>query len=428
MTEKKNRAVTVTKPIKRYLHVYVMNMRSQPLMPCSPRYARLLLGQGKARVMLRTPFTIQLTYATGEARQSIRLGMDGGYLNIGVSTITQKREIFAAEVQLREDLVKLNAERRQYRRSRRSRKTCYRKPRFLNRCKPQGWLPPSLQHKLDSHLTIIEFIKELLPVSVTRVEVAAFDIQKIKNPDIVGVEYQEGEQKGFWNVREYVLYRDEHRCQHCKGKSKDPVLEVHHIVSRQIGGDRPENLITLCKTCHHKITHGTIELQMSPKKGYKAETFMTTLRWQLVDQLRAKDEQVSHTYGYLTKSKRIALGLEKSHINDTFVIAGGRTQQRSVRYRITQVRNCKRKLYRGARSQLRNTAPRYIHGFQRYDKVLWNEKTGKEKGIECFIWGRRKSGYFALRKLDGSTIHNCAHYTQLQLLESAKTFLIEHID
>ena len=428
MAEKKNQATAVTKPLKRYLHVYVVNMRGQPLMPCSPRKARLLLGQEKARVVRRTPFIIQLTYATGETRQPIRLGMDSGYLTIGISTVTKKREVFAAEVQLRKDLVKLNAERRQYRRSRRSRKTWYRKPRFLNRCTPQGWLPPSLQHKLDSHLKTVELVIVFLPVSVTRVEVAAFDIQKIKNPDIASVEYQEGEQKGFWNVREYVLYRDGHCCQHCKGKSKDPVLEVHHIVSRQISGDRPENLITLCKTCHHKVTQGTIKLKVRPKKGYKMETFMTTIRWKLVDQLRAKGEQVPHTYGYITKSKRIALGLEKSHINDAFVIAGGITQQRSVRYRITQVRKCNRKLHRGTRSHIRNTAPRYLHGFQRYDKVLWNGKTGKEKGIECFIWGRRTSGYFALKKLDGTTIHDSAHYTQLKLLESAKTFLIECID
>jgi len=257
--------------------------------------------------------------------------------------------------------------------------------------------------------------------------VAAFDIQKLKNPDIAGVEYQEGVQKGFWNVREYVLYRDGHTCRHCKGKSKDPVLEVHHIASRQVGGNRPENLITLCKTCHAKVSKGELRLKVRPTKGYKAETFMTTIRWKLVDQLRAKGEKVSHTYGYLTKSKRIAQGLKKSHISDAFVIAGGSTQERSVRYLIKQVRKCNRKLHRGARSHIPNTAPRYIHGFQRYDKVRWKGKSGKEKAIECFIFGRRKTGYFALRTLEGTKIHDSAHYRDLTLLESAKTFLIERI-
>ncbi|RKX36606.1 MAG: HNH endonuclease, partial [Thermotogae bacterium] len=102
----------------------------------------------------------------------------------------------------------------------------------------------------------IEQVKKILPVTKINIEVAAFDIQNIKNPDISGREYQNGEQTDFWNVREYVLYRDNHTCQVCKGKSKDTVLEVHHIVSRQVGGNRPDNLITLCKTCHQKYHLG----------------------------------------------------------------------------------------------------------------------------------------------------------------------------
>ena len=155
---------------------------------------------------------------------------------------------------------------------------------------------------------------------------------------------------------------------------------------------------------------------------------MTIIRWRLIDQLRAENEKVSHTYGYLTKSMRIALGLEKSHYNDAFVIAGGTTQERSVGYQITQMRKCNRKLHRGIRSHIRNTAPRYISGFQRYDKVLWKGTSGKEKGIECFIFGRRTSGYFAIRTLDGTKIHDSAHYRNLTILESAKTFLIERSD
>jgi 5-methylcytosine-specific restriction endonuclease McrA len=418
----------VTAPIKWYLYVYVTNMRGEPLMPCSPRKARLLVRQGNACIVRRNPFTLQLTYATGETTQPLRLGVDGGYTTAGLSAVTEKREVFAAEVQLREDMVKLNAERRQYRRARRGRKTWYRKPRFLNRCKPEGWLAPSLQHKLDSHEKLVTLVKGFLPISQQRIEMGAFDIHQLKNPQIGRVDYQEGDQKGFWNVRAYGLYQDGHVCQQCKGKAKDPVLEVHHIVSRQIGGDRPDNLITLCKTCHAKLTKGELRLKVRPAKGYKAETFMTTIRWKLVDHLRAKGEEVSHTYGYLTKSMRIALDLEKSHINDAFVIAGGTTQKRSVRYRITQVRNCNRKLHRGARSQLPNTASRYLHGFQRYDKVLWKGPSGKEQGIECFIVGRRTTGYFALRTLDGTKIHDSAHYSDLTLLESATTFLIERID
>ena len=128
--------------------------------------------------------------------------------------------------------------------------------------------------------------------------------------------------------------------------------------------------------------------------------------------------QVTHTYGYITKSKRVELGLAKSHLNDAFVIAGGTTQQRISGYAIQQVRKCNRKLYKGERSHIRNTADRLIKGFQRFDKVLWN-------GIACFIFGRRSTGYFDIRKLDGSKVSSSASYKELRLLERASTLLIE---
>jgi N6-L-threonylcarbamoyladenine synthase len=251
--------------------------------------------------------------------------------------------------------------------------------------------------------------------------VAAFDIQKIRNPQISGVDYRDGAQKDFWNVREYVLYRDNHTCQHCKGKSKDPVLAAHHRDSRQTGGDRPENLLTLCTTCHSAYHAGKIVLKTGkPSKGFKAETFMTIVRWKLVDKLSDTGDATSHTYGYITKSARIALGLPKSHINDAFTIAGGSSRHRRVpvQYLVRQVRKCNRKLRRGDRSHLINTAPRFVRGFQRYDKVLW-------KGIECFIFGRRTSGYFDLKKLDGAKVCATAKASEITLIESAKTLLIE---
>ena len=118
------------------------------------------------------------------------MGVDSGYTHIGLSVATDEREVYSSEVQLRNDIVELLSERRQYRRFRRYRKTWYRKPRFLNRKKPEGWLAPSIQHKLDSHIKAIEQVKKILPVTKINIEVAAFDIQKIKNPDISGREYQ----------------------------------------------------------------------------------------------------------------------------------------------------------------------------------------------------------------------------------------------
>lgn len=398
--------------------VYVLNQRGEPLMPCSERKAKMLLKEEKAKVAGRSPFTIQLTIATGEARQDITLGVDCGYSHVGLSAVSIKQELFSAEVNLRDDMVKLNSERRQYRRSRRSQKTWYRKPRFLNRNKASGWLAPSIQHKLDSSLKLIRKVKEILPIAKINLEVAAFDIQKIKDPDIYGEGYQNGVKKNFYNTREYVLYRDNHTCQCCNGRSKDPVLELHHLESRQTGGGRPDNLITLCISCHKNYHKGKLGLKFKVTKGFKAETFMNTVRWKLVNKLRELGKSVSHTYGYITKSKRIELGLAKSHSNDAFVIAGGDSQKRTSGYLIQQVRKCNRKLFRGSRSHIKNTAPRFVKGFQRFDKVLW-------KGIECFVSGRRKTGYFDIRMLTGEKLSDSVKYSQLKLLESAKTLLIE---
>ena len=387
-------------------------------MPCSPGKAKMLLKEGKAKVVKRSPFTIQLTTSTGEAKQDIALGVDCGYSHVGLSAVSRKQELFSAEVNLRDDMVKLNSERRQYRRSRRHRKTWYRKPRFLNRKKDSGWLAPSIQHKLDSSFKLTGKVKEILPIAKINVDVAAFDIQKIKDPEIEGEGYQNGVQKNFWNTREYVIFRDNHICQGCKGKSKDPVLEVHHLESRQTGGDIPDNLITLCNTCHRKVSKGKLELTVKSASGFKAETFMNTVRWKLVNELRELGNSVSHTYGYITKSKRIELGLAKSHSNDAFIIAGGNSQKRTSGYLIQQVRKCNRKLFKGNRSHIRNTANRIIRGFQRYDKVLW-------KGIECFVFGRRKTGYFDIRMLNGHKLSSSAKAKDLKLLENFKTLLTE---
>lgn len=380
-------------------------------MPCSPHRARVLLKEGKAKVVKRTPFVIQLIIPTGETKQDTTLGVDSGFTHVGLSAVSDKEELFSADVSLRTDMVKLNSERAMYRRNRRGRKTRYRKPRFLNRTKPEGWLAPSIQHKLDSHKKLISMVKRLLPVTKTVIEVAAFDVQKIKNPEIQGIGYQNGDQVGFWNVREYVLYRDSHKCQAPKCNHKDKVLNVHHIVSRQVGGDRPNNLITLCETCHSKHHKGEIDLKIKRTNGFKAETFMSIVRWRLTNETNSK-----HTFGYITKANRIAWGLDKSHINDAFVIAGGVNQLRTQPLVIKQVRKCNRKLYKGARSHIRNTAAREIKGFRRFDKVLW-------EGNVAFVFARRTSGSFDIRDIYNTSLHKSVSFKQLELLERGNIFI-----
>ena len=213
--------------------VYVLNKNNEPLMPCKPAKARKLLNNKNAKVIHRKPFTIQLLYGSSGYKQEISLGVDPGSKFLGLSATTKKKELYASTVELRNDIVKLNSDRRQYRKSRRSRKTRYRKPRFNNRRKSTHWIAPSLKHKIDTHLKSIENVYKILPINKLVVEVASFDIQKIKNPNISGIEYQQGVQLGFLNIRQYILHRDNHTCQLCKGKSNDYNFEIHHIESKK---------------------------------------------------------------------------------------------------------------------------------------------------------------------------------------------------
>ncbi|MDY6895850.1 MAG: RNA-guided endonuclease IscB, partial [Thermotogota bacterium] len=334
-------------------------------------------------------------------------------------------ELFAAEVEIRDDIPKLISQKQQYRKGRRFRKTRYRKPRFLNRVhsKNKGWLAPSVEHKIKSHIKLIDLVHRLLPITKIVVEVASFDIQKIKNPNIEGKQYQQGEQLDFWNVREYVLRRDNYTCQHCKGKTKDKRLNVHHIESRQIGGNAPSNLITLCETCHKDYHDGKIKLNFKRGQKFKDATFMGIMRWTLYNRLKTLYPNVHLTYGYITKNTRIQNNLPKTHRIDALCISGHpQAKQLEHYYHIKEVRRHNRQIHKanilkGGIRKL-NQAPYLVHGFRLFDKVKYN-------GIECFIYGRRSTGYFDIRKLDGTVTHRSAKSKDLILVNKTKTLLWE---
>ena len=406
--------------------VYVLNQNGQPLMPTSNHAkVRILLKTGKAKVIRRCPFTIQLAYDSTNYTQEITLGVDSGSKHIGLSATTKDKVLFESDVELRNDIVDLLSTRRQNRRTRRNHKTRYRKPRFDNRKRKDGWLAPSVQSKVDSHLTVIRKVYEILPISKIVVEVASFDIQKIKNPAISGTDYQQGEQLDFWNVREYVLFRDGHTCQCCKGRSKDKILNVHHIESRKTGGDAPNNLITLCETCHTGYHEGTVKLPKTIHRGmsFKDAAFMGIMRWAFYNRLKEIYPNVSLTYGYITKNIRIENGLPKDHYIDARCISGNPKAvsdgtvyyQKKVRCHNRQIH--KNTVLKGGYRK-RNQAPYEVMGFRLYDKVKW-------KGQNCFIFGRRSTGRMDLRLLDGTKINVSAGYKNLKILEMRKNILIE---
>lgn len=406
--------------------VYVINKQGQALMP-TERFGKVrrMLKNSLAHVVCRIPFTIQLDYDTTDYTQPVSLGVDAGSKHIGISATTSEKELYAADVELRNDIVDKLSTRRELRRTRRSRLR-YRKARFNNRVssKHKGWLAPSIENKIQTHLTVVEKIHKFLPITNIVVETASFDIQKIKNPSIYGSEYQQGEQLDFFNVREYVLFRDNHTCQHCKGKSKDKVLNVHHIESRKTGGDSPKNLITLCETCHKAYHRGEFELNVKRGKSFRDAAFMGIMRWSFYDRIKNIYPNVSMTFGYITKNTRTTNNLPKEHYVDARCISGNPTAkplgyyfyQKKVRCQNRQIH--KDNFLKGGRKKL-NQAPFLVKGFRLFDLVKYQNDL-------YYIFGRRDSGFFDIRKLNGTKVNkgsiNCK---QIRLIATRKSILIE---
>ena len=401
------------------MFVYVLNKNGEALMPCKPRKARVLLKEKKAKVVNRTPFTIQLLYGSSGYKQPVNLGVDAGSHYIGLSATTHKNELFKATVELRQDISGLLESRKSLRRNRRN-KLRYRPARFNNRGK-KGKLAPSIQHKIDSHLTIIKRICNIIPIENIIVETAEFDIHKLKNPEVSGVEYQHGDGEGFYNVKSAVLSRDNYTCQICGVKQAK--LEVHHIRSRSEGGsNRMDNLVVLCKDCHAKVHTG--ELDFTKKvKSFKHSSHMNIMRKRLVQSLKNEFSNVFETFGYLTKYVREKLGLVKSHCNDAFIISHNiDAEQSDIEYLYKKVRRHNRQIHKSKPSKggkrKRNQSPYIVNGFRRYDKVIYNNK-------ECFITGKRSSGYFQLKTFDGTVISQGISSKRLKLLEPIKGWLID---
>lgn len=301
-----------------------MNMRGDPLMPCTQKKARILLKEGKAVIYKYDPFTIQLTYATGETKQDCHIGIDTGSKHIGMAITSENKVLFKGEIELRQD-VKSNIDTKHiYRRSRRNRKTRYRQPRFLNRKRSDKWLPPSLQNRVDHTFHWIDTFCSLVSDPILHIEVGKFDTAKMINPEINGVDYQHGQTYGFFEERYFVFARDNYTCQ-CCGKSKDKILQTHHIIYRSNGGtDRVDNLITVCTDCHTSKNHqkGGIlykwQEQHKKVKQYKEPPFMNAIRKRIF----ARYPNAHTTYGSETTPYRKELGLEKTHYNDAITISG----------------------------------------------------------------------------------------------------------
>ena len=382
-------------------------------MPCSNQKARKLLKDGKAKIFQYNPFTIQLTIPTGEATQSISVGIDTGAKMVGVAITTETSVVAKGEIELRQDVSDNVKSRAALRRNRRSRNTRYRKSRFLNRKRAQGWLPPSIQSRLNATKLWIDRFCSLLPSPQLSIEVAKFDVAKMISPGISGDEYQSGQTKGYYDVRYFVFARDKYTCQSCKKKNK--ILRTHHLLYKDKGGtNRADNLISVCTDCHTSENHkpgGILYRWMLSQKRvpqYKEPTFMNLVRMRML--LFYPSARI--TYGSETSVKRNELNLTKSHYNDAIAICGISHIRVAVSdsFYYRQFRKKKRSLHesvprkgihhKNTESVRHNKNVKYRSGFYLNDEVIYEGKRGWVSGYS----GGEKAKEFLVRDINGSIV------------------------
>lgn len=419
----------------------VLDQNGKPLMPTTRlgKVYRLLKTQ-KAHIVSYEPFTIQLDYEPDtHIIQPMTLGVDSGAIHSGYSIANEQREFYSSEVIARDNISYRISDRRMYRQSRRSRKTRYRKPRFNNRRnKKKGWLPPSLEQKVAVQLNEIDHLHRHFPIETIIVEVAEFDIQKIKNPEISRKDYQQGTLQGY-NIRNYLLEKHGRKCFYCDKEVS--TFEVEHMIPKAKGGsNRIDNLTLSCHSCNQKKGTLTAEefikqtlpaekvakkLKQLPeeKRLFKYMAHMNATRWTLYNAINGKYSNVKMTYGYITKYNRINAGLPKAHHIDAKCITGfAQVPSFNVTVVKTKMRRHNRQLHRAtfSKGHVRKAAslPTVMFGFRLYDIVMYNNH-------RYYIKGRRSTGSFALASVEGLK-NEKRTYKKLTLLAHTNAYLTNH--
>jgi 5-methylcytosine-specific restriction endonuclease McrA len=399
--------------------VFVIGQNGKPLMPTKSGKARRMLKAGLAKVVSRTPFVIKMLVETCEYKQKLDAGMDTGSKNIGVAVKLSQEPVYMAEVRLRSSEIRSKMEQRaMYRRTRRGRKTRYRMARFLNRSASRkiGRLPPSVKHIVDAHLREKNYVESILPSSylVWHVETASFDIHKITNPNVI--DYQKGRKFAYLNTKSCVLSRDSYTCQSCK--AKETKLHVHHILFRSNGGsDSPDNLITLCETCHHDLHQQKDAQKLSLKLAKKAtaNTKDATKVSIVRSQIRKLFGNFVETFGYETKAKRQILGFPKTHAIDALLIASEHGEVVNLSTKFIQKRLVSQGDYQqtsGAHSQKRIPTGK-LFGIRKFDLIKTSKGTG-------FVKGKRSRGEFAISKITGESISDSVNVKKAVIRLSAR--------
>jgi 5-methylcytosine-specific restriction endonuclease McrA len=414
--------------------VFVLDKKKRPLMPCSEKRARLLLQRGRAVVHRVYPFTIRLKDRVLEESvvQPLRLKIDPGAKTTGVAVIDESdmdcgKVMWLAEIRHKTGIKQSLDTRRAIRRSRRNRETRYRKPRFNNRKRPEGWLLPSLEARVNQTINAVKKLLKLLPIMAINTEHVKFDTQLMQNPEIKDVEYQRGELFGY-EVREYLLEKWGRKCAYCK-KEGVP-LEIEHIIPKSRGGtDRVSNLTLACHECNQKKGNltaeefGYPEIQEQAKKPLKDAAMMNATRWKLYRQLKELGLPVECATGARKKKQRIEHGLPKTHYYDACCV--GTTPGKLVfktEYVSTWTaigrgtrRMCNPDKYGFPRGH--RTARKLHFGFQTGDIVRIIVPKGKYRGTWVGRVAVRASGYFDLKDNYGKRICQGISYKTCCLIQ-----------
>jgi len=402
--------------------VFVLDKHKTPLMPCSEKRARLLLALGRAVVARRYPFTIRLKDRIGGDTQPLKLKIDPGAKQTGIAiTRVDEQEgehvLHLAEITHRGDAIRAKLEKRAgYRRGRRSRNLRYRAPRFDNRTRPEGWLPPSIQSRVDNVIALNVRYRRLAPMMAVAVEQVRFDMQVLENPEISGVEYQEGTLHGY-EVREYLLEKWGRRCVYCT--RDDRPLQIDHIHPRSKGGsDRVSNLTLACESCNQAKGNRPVEqfLAKKPevlervlkqaKKSLAAAAAVNAARNVLLKMLQATGLPVEASTGGRTKFNRARFGVPKSHANDAACVGQTETLHGwSVPVLVIKAHG------RGAYQRTRTSASGFprgylmkaktVFGFQTGDLVQANVPFGKNAGTQVGRVAIRATGLFNIQTTSG---------------------------
>lgn len=397
--------------------VLVLNAQCEPLMPCTPAWARRLLSRGRPAVWRRVPFTIRLLRPVEEAKlQPFRLKLDPSSRTTGLALVndTSGQVVFAAEITHRGQQVKdALYTRRAVRRSRRACKTRYRQARFLNRRRPKGWLPPFLESRLANVTTWVARLRRLCPIGAISLELVKFDLALLQEPSMTGLAYQQGTLAGY-EVREYVLEKWGRRCAYCHQPSCQ--FEIDHILPRSRGGsNRPSNLALACHACNQEKGDRTAEeyghpdVQAQAKLPLKDAAAVNATRWALYGLLKATRLPVEVGSGGLTKFNRTTRGLPKTHWLDALCVGTSTPVvlrvERTVPLLIQATGRGSRQQCRMDASGFPCTGPkaaRTVKGFRTGDLVRAVVRTGKKHGTYVGRVAVRATGSFNITTPTGT--------------------------